>query len=79
MLCVDKMRKAETEKQQFKKEPLKASEVFSESSSEDESDSAETPGESESNDDIGGKYVITVLPHIQTKLFSSKLGLQMRC
>lgn len=58
-VCVDKMRKAETEKQQLtcKKEPLKASEVFSESSSEEESDSAETSGSSESDDDIGAKYV----------------------
>ena len=73
-VCVDKMRKAETEKQQLTKEPLKASEVFSESSSEDESDSAETSGSSESDDGIGAKYVnyciasylVYVLTTIQT-------------
>lgn len=52
------MRKAETEKQQqqqqLKREPLKASDVFS-SGSDDESGSSETSGDSESDDDIGAK------------------------
>lgn len=69
------MRKAETEKQQLKKEPLKASEVFSESSSEEESDSAETSGSSESDDDIRAKYV----HYLYCLVFNSKLGLQMSC
>lgn len=51
------MRKAETEKLQLqlKREPLKASEVFSESGSDDESGSSESSDVSESDDDVGAK------------------------
>ena len=54
----DKIRKAESEKHQqlVKKEPLKASEVFS-SGSDEESSSSESSGDSESDDDVGAKYV----------------------
>ena len=47
--------------QQLKREPLKASEVFSESGSEDESDSAESSVGSESDDDVGAKYVHSIV------------------
>ena len=56
-VLVDKMRKAETEKQQqqVKREPLKASEVFSESSSDEESASSESSATSDSDADEGAK------------------------
>ena len=57
-LPADKIRKAESEKHQqvIRKEPLKASEVFS-SGSDEESSSSESSGDSESDDDVGAKYV----------------------
>lgn len=56
-MLTDKIRKAETEKQQqqVKREPLKASEVFSESSSDEESASSETSATSDSDADEGTK------------------------
>ena len=60
-LPADKIQKAESEKHQqvTRKEPLKASEVFFRGSDEESSThcSSESSGDSESDDDVGAKYV----------------------
>lgn len=56
VLCLssDKLRKAEAEKE--KKEPLKASDVFT-SESEEECSTSEASDSRDSEDDMGEKYV----------------------